>query len=133
MGLLRFLGALSPAHIGWVTLVSGARKIGTDQDGNRYFAARPRAGYNRERRWVLYRGAPEASKVPPEWHGWLHHQSDEVPDSQTPSFRRPWQKEHVQNLTGTTAAYRPPGHLLSGGERDKATGDYEAWTPPEPK
>ncbi|MGZ9109140.1 MAG: NADH:ubiquinone oxidoreductase subunit NDUFA12 [Micavibrio sp.] len=131
MGLLSFLGALSPAHIGWVTLTSGARKIGTDQNGNRYFAAKARPGYKRERRWVLYNGAPEATKVPPEWHGWLHYQSDAVPDSQTPSYRRPWQKEHVPNLTGTIAAYRPPGHVLSGGERDGATGDYEAWVPPQ--
>ena len=35
----------------------------------------------------------------------------------------------VPNLTGTKAAYRPPGHILKGGQRDKATGDYEAWTP----
>ncbi len=79
MGLLSFLGAMSPAHIGWVTLSSGARKVGTDQSGNRYFAARPRKGYAHERRWVIYKGTPEATKVPPEWHGWLHHQTDAVP------------------------------------------------------
>ena len=33
------------------------------------------------------------------------------------------------NLTGTGLAYRPPGHLKSGGRREKATGDYEAWKP----
>jgi NADH:ubiquinone oxidoreductase subunit len=32
-------------------------------------------------------------------------------------------------LTGTELAYRPPGHALAGNHRDKATGDYEAWTP----
>lgn len=131
MGLLRFLGALSPAHIGWVTLTSGARKVGTDQTGNRYYSARPRPGYTRDRRWVIYNGAPEATKVPPEWHGWLHYQTDVVPDAKTPSYRRSWQKEHVQNLTGTTIAYRPPGHVLSGGRREGATGDYQSWTPPE--
>ena len=40
-----------------------------------------------------------------------------------------WQKDHLPNLTGTRYAYRPPGHVLSGGQRDKATGDYEPWTP----
>lgn len=129
MGLFSFLGALSPVHINWVTLVSGARKIGTDQTGNRYFAARARAGYKTERRWVVYNGAPEASKVPPEWHGWLHHQTDDVPDNRAASFRRTWQKPHLPNMTGTHAAYRPPGHVLSGGQRDSATGDYEAWVP----
>lgn len=130
MGLLSFLGTLSPVHIQWVTLVSGAKKIGTDQGGNRYFSAKPRTGYKRERRWVLYKGAPEATKVPPEWHGWLHYQSDAIPDSNTASFRRSWQKPHEPNLTGTNVAYRPPGHILSGGQRDAATGDYEAWVPP---
>jgi NADH:ubiquinone oxidoreductase subunit len=131
MGLLKLLGALSPVHISWVTLTSGARLVGTDQTGNRYFRAKPIKGYKRERRWVLYKGTPEASKIPPEWHGWIHHQTDAIPANDTQSFRREWQKPAQQNLTGTNAAYRPPGHILKGGKRDKATGDYEAWTPPE--
>lgn len=130
MGLLSFLGVLSPSHIGFVTAVTGAKKIGVDQFGNRYFEAKPRSGYKRTRRWVLYKGAPEASKVPPEWHGWLHHQTDAVPSNDTESYRRKWQKPYQQNMTGTEQAYRPPGHVLEGGRRDKATGDYESWTPP---
>ena len=42
---------------------------------------------------------------------------------------RSWQKPHQPNLTGTPYAYRPDGSLLSGGERPKVTGDYEAWSP----
>jgi NADH:ubiquinone oxidoreductase subunit len=133
MGLLSsvasLLGSLSPAHIHFVTLTTGAKRVGTDMEGNVYYRAKPRKGYKNERRWVIYKGAPEASKIPPEWHGWMHHQSDDVPDSNTQSFRRLWQKPHQQNLTGTTSAYRPPGHVLMGGVRDKATGDYEAWKP----
>jgi len=133
MGLLspiiNLLGVLSPIHIHFVTLVTGAQKVGTDAQGNNYYRAKPRKGYKRERRWVIYKGAPEASSVPAEWHGWLHHQNDNVPDSGAASFRRIWQKPHEPNLTGTNRAYRPPGHVLSGGKRDKATGDYEAWTP----
>jgi NADH:ubiquinone oxidoreductase subunit len=129
MGLFRIFGVLSPAHMIWARLSSGARKVGTDQYGNRYYRARPRRGYKKERRWVIYRGAPEASSVPPEWHGWLHHQTDIVPDNRNPSFRRTWQKPHRANLTGTKQAYRPPGHLLAGGNRAPATGDYEAWSP----
>jgi NADH:ubiquinone oxidoreductase subunit len=133
MGLIssaaRFLGALSPAHIHFVTLFSGAKRVGQDEFGNTYFCAKARKGYNRERRWVLYNGAPEASAIPPEWHGWMHHQTDDVPASTAPSFRRVWQKPHKPNMTGTNAAYRPPGHVLMGGQREKATGDYEAWKP----
>ncbi len=132
MGLLtpiaNLLGVMSPIHIHFVTLVTGARSVGTDAYGNKYYTAKPRKGYKLDRRWVIYKGEPEASSVPPEWHGWLHHQTDIVPEAGV-GYRRIWQKPHRPNLTGTTQAYRPPGHVLSGGKRDKATGDYEAWKP----
>lgn len=130
MSIFSFLGVQSPVYTIWVTL-AGGRRVGVDQAGNRYYRKRPRKGYKRERRWVVYNGAPEASKVPPEWHGWLHHQTDSLPAAQGASFRQPWQKQHVPNRTGTDYAYRPPGHVLKGGQREKATGDYEAWTPEE--
>ncbi len=128
-GIANFLGAISPAHIHFVTLVTGATKVGIDATGNKYYRCKARKGYKHERRWVIYNGAPEASKVPPEWHGWLHHQSDTVPSEEGKSYRRVWQKPHEPNLTGTNHAYRPPGHVLNGGKRAKATGDYEAWKP----
>ncbi|MCD8497360.1 MAG: NADH:ubiquinone oxidoreductase subunit NDUFA12 [Alphaproteobacteria bacterium] len=113
----------------WFSLTHAKKCVGTDQLGNKYYVGKPRKGYKHERRWVMYNGAPEASKVPPEWHGWLHHQTDELPQDGAESYRQPWQKPHQQNLTGTNAAYRPPGHVLKGGKRDTATGDYEAWKP----
>ncbi len=129
--IFRILGAQSPIHIWWVTLVTNARKIGTDCFSNTYYEAKARKGYNHPRRWVIYNGDPEPSSVPAEWHGWLHYQTDAIPSDTTPSFRRAWQKPAQANMTGTIAAYHPPGHLLSGGYRDKATGDYEAWVPPQ--
>lgn len=131
MGLFSFLGVLSPVHMNMVKLFSRTKFVGRDATGNKYYTAKPIKGYKRERRWVMYNGAPEATKIPPEWHGWMHHQTNVIPNSGEKSFRRPWQKPHVPNLTGTHAAYRPPGHILKGGKRDKAVGDYEAWTPPE--
>ncbi len=131
MGILSFLGVLSPVHMVWIRAWTGARLVGTDQHGNRYYEAKPRPGYSFTRRTVRYKGAPEASLVPPEWHGWLHHQSDALPDVQSSPYRKPWMKPHQPNMTGTTGAYRPPGHVLAGGQRDRATGDYEAWTPPQ--
>lgn len=110
--------------------MTGAKKIGTDSLGNKYFEAKARKGYNHPRRFVIYSGTPDASKVPPEWHGWLHHQNDNPP-SDAPSFRRPWQKPYVQNMTGTAKAYLPQGHMLKSGKRVSATGDYEAWSPPQ--
>lgn len=128
--IFKILGAISPIHIWFVTIVTGAKKIGTDQFGNTYYQAKTRQGYTHPRRWVIYKGEAEPSSVPAEWHGWLHHQTDAIPNSTEPSFRRPWQKAPGANMTGTTAAYHPPGHLLKGGHRDAATGDYEAWVPP---
>ncbi|HVM80858.1 MAG TPA: NADH:ubiquinone oxidoreductase subunit NDUFA12 [Stellaceae bacterium] len=109
--------------------------VGIDQFGNRYYREKPgrklrRGGGfdSRERRWVLYKGEAEASKVPPEWHGWLHHTVNEVPaEGGKPKY--PWQKPHMPNLTGTPLAYRPPGSVLKGGQRARATGDYEPWQP----
>ena len=66
--------------------------------------------------------------MPPEWHGWLHHQQQDAPGETSP-YRRDWQAAHVANLTGTGAAYRPPGATEKGGHRAPATGDYEPWTP----
>jgi NADH:ubiquinone oxidoreductase subunit len=97
--------------------------VGTDSEGNRYY--RERGG---RRRWVIYSGDVEASRVPPEWHLWLHYTSD-LPPSEQPLEVKSWEKEHVKNLTGTPQAYFPPGSLSASGKRSGATGDYEAWTP----
>lgn len=114
----------------FLTLFTRARYVGKDQDGNRYYRGKPRKGYNKDRRFVRFtNGIPEASQVPPEFHAWLHHQTDTFPDLEKNTYRKAWQKPHVPNLTGTTLAYRPPGHLLKEGTRPRAVGDYEAWTP----
>jgi NADH:ubiquinone oxidoreductase subunit len=107
------------------TLIKG-RRIGVDSFGNIYYAERRARPGHRLRRWVAYSGPVEASRVPPEWHAWLHYTTDE-PLAERP--RRPWEKPHLPNATGTPASYRPPGHDYRGGRRDRATGDYEAWTP----
>jgi NADH:ubiquinone oxidoreductase subunit len=101
--------------------------IGEDEFGNRYYQERGQSNPWRRRRWVVYEGEVEASRVPPAWHGWLHYTVDRPPAGRIPTW--PWQKPHLPNLTGTRAAYRPPGHDLQGGKRAAATGDYEPWKP----
>ncbi|MGE0224574.1 MAG: NADH:ubiquinone oxidoreductase subunit NDUFA12 [Acetobacteraceae bacterium] len=118
---------MSAMNIGtWLFTKLRGRQVGTDAAGNIYYEEKqPRPGL-RSRRWVMYAAEPEASVVPPEWHAWLHYTIDApLPDT----GRRPWQKPHVPNVTGTPASYRPPGHDYRGGQRARATGDYEAWTP----
>jgi NADH:ubiquinone oxidoreductase subunit len=102
--------------------------VGTDEFGNRYYHAKGNALHGRQRRQVLYKGKPEASRVPAEWHSWLHHTTDD-PLTELAVQNREWQKTHEANPTGTADAYRPRGHDLSGGRRAAATGDYEAWVP----
>src|SRR5689334_10564469 len=72
------------------------RLVGKDEQGNRYYISND----GKDRRWVLYNGLAEASRVPPDWHGWLHHTVDEAPVDEvyTPHA---WQRPHVPNMTGT--------------------------------
>ena len=103
------------------------RKIGTDRFGNVYFESKRKLPvYGRARRWVLFNGADDPTMVPPEWHAWLHH-TTAAPLPETKRYA--WQKEHQPNLTGTPAAYRPPGHDYVGGRQRSNGGDYEALTP----
>lgn len=104
------------------------RSVGTDEFGNRYFTERRRPKGRPGKRWVLFAGRAEASNVPPGWHAWLLRNLDEPPSNRPLPTQR-WEQTHQPNLTGTPAAYRPPGHTLSRGKRAPATGDYEPWRP----
>lgn len=96
-------------------------KAGGDDAGNIYYNSR-----DGKRRWVIYKGECEASSVPPEWHGWLHHSWDTTP-IQEPFSHKKWEKPHQENLTGTPAAYEPDGSLRKA--RPLVRADYEAWQP----
>lgn len=126
--MFRFLNSLATwwngATIG--TLVTIWRRgvfVGEDAFGNRYYQSR-----DGKRRWVIFKGLAEPSKVPPDWHGWLHH-TFEHPPTVEPFKSKPWEKTHEPNLTGTDQAYRPKGSLAGQAQRAPATGDYEAWQP----
>jgi NADH:ubiquinone oxidoreductase subunit len=98
-------------------------KVGDDALGNVYYRSK-----NGSRRWVIYNGSNDASRIPPDWYSWIHRQIDGTPDESlppAPKFLRP----PTPNLTGTPLAYRPAGALERGGRRAAASGDYEAWTP----
>jgi NADH:ubiquinone oxidoreductase subunit len=100
--------------------------IGEDGFGNHYYEDKNTIGpAGKPRRWVIYNGEAEASKVPPEWHGWLHYIVDEPPSGAYQA--KSWQKPHIENMTGTPQAYRPPGSILKPGRRTNAPADYEPW------
>ncbi len=102
------------------TLRKGQR-VGEDALGNVFYQTADGV-----RRWVIFNGEAEASRIAPEWHGWLHHTWQEPP-TKVPLVRKAWEKPHRPNLTGTDAAYHPPGSLKAAVPR--ARRDYEAWTP----
>ena len=96
-------------------------KVGEDDQGNIYY-------HNRDdsRRWVIFNGEVEASRVNPDWHGWLHRTFDEIP-SQQPLVHKKWEKPHHPNQTGTAMAYAPSGSIRQAQPVDRS--DYEAWSP----
>lgn len=98
-------------------------RVGKDEQGNIYY--QNKGGI---RRWVIYNGISEASRVSPDWHGWLHHTFD-TPPTEQPLAVKPWEKPHNDNKTGSVDAYHPPGSQLNLKSRPRVSGDYEAWSP----
>lgn len=96
-------------------------KVGEDEQGNLFYQ-----NADGKKRWVIYNGDLEASRIGPDWHGWLHHTWDEPPNK-VPLTHRVWEKPHLENLTGTAQAYVPAGSLRRG--EPVARRDYEAWQP----
>jgi NADH:ubiquinone oxidoreductase subunit len=99
------------------------KAFGEDEAGNKYFQ-----NADGTRRWVIYSGSNDASRVPPEWHGWLHRTHDGRPDEYLPPLRG-FEGGPTGNLTGSEKAYLPSGAIARGGHRQRGTGDYEAWSP----
>ena len=95
--------------------------VGSDEDGNRYYRDRKNT-----RRWVIYNGLADPSRIPSGWHGWIHWRQADPPQAYTP---RDWEKPHQANPTGTPAAYRPPGSVLRATPRTPGDSDYEPWRP----
>lgn len=95
-------------------------KVGEDAEGNTFYQSG-----DGKKRWVIFDGESEASRVSPDWHGWLHHTFKEPP-TEAPLPHKAWEKPHLPNVTGTEAAFQPPGSILGA---SKGRSDYEAWVP----
>ena len=111
----------------WGTMITSRRngeEVGRDDAGNVYFRHRK----DPARRWVIYDGSNDSSRVPPGWNAWLRGTIDELPEAALPA-RRSFEQPPRPNLTGTREAYRPDGSMGGKGIRAPATGDYQAWTP----
>lgn len=111
----------------WGTSIFSRRngkEVGRDEAGNIYFEHRK----DKNRRWVLYTGNNDSSRVPPGWNAWLRGTIDGLPEAALPA-RRKFEAAPQPNVTGTPEAYRPSGSLAGRGQRPAATGDYQAWKP----
>ncbi|WGF89371.1 NADH:ubiquinone oxidoreductase subunit NDUFA12 [Marinivivus vitaminiproducens] len=114
----------------WLTTRLSGTSVGKDDLGNAYYRKRGKSGrWQDEKRWVVFVGEPDPTSVPPGWYGWLHHRIEKSPADQPLTTHQRWEKERLPNLTGTAAAYLPPGDVRRGGQRLPAPGDYEAWRP----
>jgi NADH:ubiquinone oxidoreductase subunit len=111
----------------WLHTRTRGTRMGEDDQGNVYYEGGSFPD-GMPRRWVMYSGNNDASRVPAEWHGWLHNTLPDVPETMLPAPRT-WERPGGVNPTGSLAAYKPAGAPESGGHRARATGDYEAWSP----
>ena len=99
-----------------LTLFTG-KFVGKDEFGNKYYSS------SKGKRWVIYKNKIETSKIPSEWHLWIHFLAKNKPSDNINKFS--WQKKHTGNLTGTKDAHKPEGSLAS--DLKKNMKKYETW------
>ncbi len=92
-----------------------------DDQGNIYYHSK-----DDKRRWVIYNGEAEASRVSPDWHGWLHRTWNDTPVA----------KPLVHKACGAPHQEKPDRHaccLCACGSLNRAApvkrSDYDAWQP----
>ena len=73
--------------------------VGSDEFGNKYYKSK-----NNER-WVVYPNNIEATKITSDWYLWMHHTIDIIHDKKNKKHH--WQKEHLENQTGTKNSFKP--------------------------
>ena len=95
-------------------LIYAGYYITKDEQGNKYYKNK-----NNER-WVIYSGNTEATKITSSWFMWIHHTIDKIPNNNERKYI--WQKEHLENKTGTNQSYRPTKI-----KKENKIKKYETW------
>ena len=100
------------------------KKVGEDYLGNSYFESK-----DQKNRWCIYSNQSEASRISPEWNGWLRFTSNNVPTDSIMTYE--WQKRFGGNTTGLDSAYKPSNIKvgLSKDDLENYQSDYKAWKP----
>ena len=89
--------------------------VGKDELGNKYYKNK------KNERWVIFSADIEATKITSSWFMWIHHTIDKIPNNNESKYL--WQKEHLENQTGTSNAYRPNKISKLNNSKKK----YEIW------
>ena len=92
--------------------------VGKDESGNKYYENK------KGKRWGIYKGEINASKIDADWYSWIHYQTNTKPTEEK-SIKHSWQKPHLENKTGTNQAYKP--NKISNKNKDFKK--YESWKP----
>ena len=74
--------------------------VGKDENGNKYYQSKS------GKRWVIYNGEIEATKIPNQWYSWMHYINNKIENSQDLK-KYQWQKEHLPNQSGSENSYHP--------------------------
>ena len=69
--------------------------VGSDEIGNKYYVNSDNHEDLNAKRWVIFNGEIEASKIPPHWHAWLHKSIDKPPINYKHKYL--WQKKGGSN------------------------------------
>ena len=74
--------------------------VGEDELGNKYYQNK------KGKRWVIYNGEVEASKIPNDWYSWMHHTNNKIQNDHDLK-KYDWQKDHLPNQSGSSNSYHP--------------------------
>jgi len=88
--------------------------VGKDEFGNKYYKN------EQNERWVIYFNNIEATKITSDWFMWMHHTIDKIPNNNEKKYN--WQKNHLENKTGSKDSYKPTKI-----KKDDKFRKYETW------
>ena len=88
--------------------------VGKDTSGNKYYESKS------GKRWIIYNGEIDASKIPHEWYSWIHFTNNKIENIHELK-KYEWQKPHKPNQTGSDQAYHP------NQDNDEVEKKYTTW------
>ena len=113
-----FADALKQLYSGELIAIASRTSNKLEEFGNKYYS-----DSKGKKRWVIYKKRVESTKIPPNWHSWIHFQTKNKPNLKRQLFS--WQKQHEENLTGTKREHKPDGSMLNNEKKDMKK--YETW------